>query len=113
RSLGLPVEMTEGVWEPGGDMARLLRTGVGLRGQKLWQGIVEKLPALDVPTLIVWGERDPLFPVSQAYATHRAIPRSRLHILPGCGHCPGIETAEELNTVLLEFLLSGERDTCL
>lgn len=108
RCIGLPVEAVEGSWERGGGMARLLRTGVGLRGQKLWPGIRDQLPSLRVPTLIIWGERDPLFPLSQATAAHRAIPHSKLYILRGCGHCPGLENAEELNRVILEFLLSGE-----
>src|SRR4051794_15720283 len=34
--------------------------------------------AADMPTLIVWGDRDPMIPVSHAYDTHAAIPGSRL-----------------------------------
>jgi len=32
----------------------------------------------ELPTLIVWGERDPLIPVKHAHAAHERIPESRL-----------------------------------
>lgn len=99
----LPEDVMKGSWEGGGSMARLLRTGVGLRGQKL--SLAHRLPDLEVPLLIVWGEHDPLFPLAQAEAAHRAVPGSRLHVLRGAGHCPGPEHMEELNRVLLDFLL--------
>ncbi len=87
-----------------GSIARLLRAGVGLRGQKLWPANRDRLPGLQVPTLIIWGDRDELFPLSQAIAARRLIPNSRLHVLRRCGHCPGPEHTDEINGVLLEFL---------
>ncbi|MBI2908609.1 MAG: alpha/beta fold hydrolase [Chloroflexi bacterium] len=103
RDTCLPGEAFDGTWQGRGGMARLLRTGVDLRGQKL--SVKDQLSGLRVPTLIVWGERDPLFPLSQAGAAHRSIPGSQLHVLRGAGHCPGPEHMEELNRVILEFLL--------
>src|SRR3954454_3218946 len=44
--------------------------------------------AADMPTLIVWGDRDPMIPVSHAYDTHAAIPGSRLEVFAGAGHFP-------------------------
>jgi len=87
-----------------GSLARILRMGVGLGGQKLWPMVVPRLPTLRVPALILWGERDAIFPVSQAYAAHRAIPGSRLHIFPRCGHECGTERPTEFNSIVLEFL---------
>ena len=46
----------------------------------------------DVPTLIVWGDHDPILPVRHAYTTHAAIPRSRLEIFEGIGHYPNVRT---------------------
>ncbi|HEX2737579.1 MAG TPA: alpha/beta fold hydrolase, partial [Acidimicrobiia bacterium] len=42
--------------------------------------------ASEVPTLIVWGDHDPIIPVHQAHVTHDAIPHSRLEIFEGVGH---------------------------
>lgn len=96
-------------WRPARGMARLLRAGVGLSGQKLWPSIKKKLPDLKIPTLIIWGERDELFPLSQAIAAHRTIPGSKLYILRGCGHLLPPRCADELSAVLLDFLLRDGR----
>lgn len=60
--------------------------------------------ASELPTLIVWGERDPLIPVTHAYRAHEIAPRSRLEIFPGAGHYPYLNDPERFATVLLEFI---------
>jgi pimeloyl-ACP methyl ester carboxylesterase len=57
-----------------------------------------------MPTLIVWGDADPIIPVSHAHAAHEAIAGSRLEILPGVGHFPQAEAPELLTRLLLEFM---------
>ncbi|WP_342380022.1 alpha/beta hydrolase [Myxococcus stipitatus] len=39
-------------------------------------------------TLLVQGDQDPLYPVELSLEMHRAIPESRLWVVPGGGHCP-------------------------
>ena len=46
----------------------------------------EALRSLDVPTLVVHGEDDPLVPPSGGRATAAAIPGAELWIVPGMGH---------------------------
>jgi pimeloyl-ACP methyl ester carboxylesterase len=46
----------------------------------------EALRSLDVPTLVVHGEDDPLIPVSGGRATAAAIPGAQLWTVPGMGH---------------------------
>lgn len=41
-------------------------------------------------TMIVQGDRDPLYPVALSFEMHRAIPNSSLWILPNAGHGPVI-----------------------
>ncbi len=60
--------------------------------------------AADMPTLIVWGARDPFIPVRHARATHAAIPGSRLEILEDVGHYPHCEAPARFLRVLLEFI---------
>jgi pimeloyl-ACP methyl ester carboxylesterase len=60
--------------------------------------------AANVPTLIVWGERDTVIPVAHAHATHDAIPGSHLRVLPDAGHFLPIEQPGWFTDVLLEFL---------
>lgn len=64
--------------------------------------------AVRCPTLIVWGERDPMVPISNAYRLQATIPGSRLVIVPGSGHNPMYYRAEIFNRVVLEFLRAGQ-----
>ena len=59
-----------------------------------------------VPTLLVWGDRDAAVLPSSAFHVQRAIPGSKLVIVPNVGHLPYEEAPEEFNRVLLEFLSS-------
>jgi pimeloyl-ACP methyl ester carboxylesterase len=58
----------------------------------------------EIPTMIVWGDRDSIIPVSHAYAAHQAIPGSRLEIIEGAGHFPHVEAPERFLEVLIDFL---------
>jgi pimeloyl-ACP methyl ester carboxylesterase len=44
------------------------------------------LRRLEVPTVVIHGESDPLVPLRAGLATARAIPNSRLVTVPGMGH---------------------------
>ncbi len=60
--------------------------------------------AASVPTLIVWGEDDPIIPVSHGHAAHEVIVGSRLEIIEGVGHFPHVEAPERFVEVLRDFL---------
>jgi pimeloyl-ACP methyl ester carboxylesterase len=85
------------------DVARL---GVGLGGIKtsLLEPLHRALPRVTAPSLIVWGDRDRLVPPAQAEIGRRLLPNARVHIFPGCGHCPQLECAAAFNELLLAFL---------
>lgn len=53
----------------------------------------ERIAALKVPTLILWGGRDRLLPPSDAQRFHRDIAGSRLIVFDGLGHVPQEEDA--------------------
>ncbi|HKV03801.1 MAG TPA: alpha/beta hydrolase [Candidatus Acidoferrales bacterium] len=46
------------------------------------------LSRITASTLIVYGDRDPLYPVEMAVEMYRAIPRSALWVVPNGGHGP-------------------------
>jgi pimeloyl-ACP methyl ester carboxylesterase len=48
----------------------------------------DDLASISARTLIVHGDRDPLYPVELAVDMHRAIPGSRLWVVPDAGHVP-------------------------
>lgn len=61
-----------------------------------------------VPTMIVWGDHDPIIPVSHGYAAHEAMPGTRLEIIEGAGHFVHVERAEEFGSLLADFLATTE-----
>jgi hypothetical protein len=58
----------------------------------------------DRPTLIVWGARDSMIPVSHARTAHTAIPGSRLEIFEQAGHFPHQDEPKRFADVLVDFL---------
>ena len=52
------------------------------------------LHRITVPTLIVWGKDDKLFPSAYAARWGERIPDSRVEIVPECGHVPAVEKPE-------------------
>jgi pimeloyl-ACP methyl ester carboxylesterase len=45
-----------------------------------------RLPSIDVPTVVIHGDADPLFPLPHGEALAREIPGARLVVLPHTGH---------------------------
>ena len=64
----------------------------------------ERLTAIEMPTLIVWGLSDRVIPVAAAASYHRRIPHSRLEIFERTGHVPQLERPLRFNALLDEFL---------
>jgi pimeloyl-ACP methyl ester carboxylesterase len=82
---------------------RTLRAVVDPRGQAVSASNRLHLAA-EVPTLIVWGDADPIIPVGHAYAAHTSIPGSRLELFEGVGHYPHCEAPERFVEVLSDFV---------
>ena len=59
---------------------------------------------LELPTLVVWGEEDPLIPVADGREAARRMPNSRFLAYDGIGHLPPEEMPGELAERMLEFL---------
>jgi pimeloyl-ACP methyl ester carboxylesterase len=62
------------------------------------------LHRIDVPTLIIWGANDRLFPPDYARAYQGLIPGSKLTIIPECGHVPQVEQRAAFVAALEGFL---------
>jgi pimeloyl-ACP methyl ester carboxylesterase len=62
------------------------------------------LHRIDVPALVIWGDHDKSFPKEHAQAYHRAIPGSKLVMVPKCGHVPQIEKPDEFVAALESFI---------
>jgi pimeloyl-ACP methyl ester carboxylesterase len=84
------------------DQLLLSRVLIGKEGQK--EVLLDRLPDISVPTLIVWGESDQILPVAHARAAAGRIPHSRLAIVRDCGHMPHVERPEAFLEAVLSFL---------
>jgi pimeloyl-ACP methyl ester carboxylesterase len=59
---------------------------------------------IDVPTLIVWGDKDRIFAPIHAEAFARAIPGAKVAMIAGAGHLPHVERLEETLKAVSGFL---------
>ena len=64
-----------------------------------------KIARLDIPVLLLWGERDEVFPLDE-YGTplKEKLPRARLHIIEQAGHGAYLDKPGEFNRLLLDFI---------
>jgi pimeloyl-ACP methyl ester carboxylesterase len=67
----------------------VLRSLVSPAGQR--EVLLDRLPLLEMPTIVVWGERDRVFPDSQAKGAAARLRDGSLELIPDCGHLPQIE----------------------
>jgi pimeloyl-ACP methyl ester carboxylesterase len=58
--------------------------------------ITAMLRQVEVPTKVLWGDRDPFFPVEQAHRTAELIRGARTTVFPGAGHFLPEETPAEM-----------------
>jgi pimeloyl-ACP methyl ester carboxylesterase len=80
-----------------------LRAVIDIRGQHV--SAMDRLYLLgELPTLIVWGERDNTIPMEHGLAAHEQIPNSRFVSLPKAAHFPNLEDPEGLADALLDWL---------
>ena len=86
-----------------GAFVHTLRSVMDLQGQRVSAMNRIHLAAY-MPTLILWGARDPFIPVSHAVEASRRIPNSRLEIFERSGHFPQVEEPQRFARVLSDFI---------
>nr|MDP9480104.1 alpha/beta fold hydrolase [Actinomycetota bacterium] len=79
-----------------------LRTSINPGGQR--EVFVDRLPHLQMPTLVVWGTEDRVFPVWQGTGAAARLANGSLELVPNCGHLPHVEKPERFVSILGEFV---------
>jgi pimeloyl-ACP methyl ester carboxylesterase len=69
--------------------------------------LLDRLPDVAVPVLVIWGEADRMIPVEQGQAYAKAIPDARFLLLPETGHLPQLEAPDRLLTAVWDFASHG------
>jgi pimeloyl-ACP methyl ester carboxylesterase len=59
-----------------------------------------------VPTMFIWGAKDPIIPLAHGRRAHELMARSRLEVFPGAGHFPFNDDPEHFVEVLADFIAS-------
>lgn len=72
-----------------------LRDGVVVR---------DRLKELRMPTLLIWGRHDHIFPASHAEEATQVLPNGRAEVFESSGHTPQMEEPERFNRLVLDFL---------
>ncbi|MFM9035357.1 MAG: alpha/beta fold hydrolase [Mycobacterium sp.] len=63
-------------------------------------GLADVLPRLRVPTTILLGAQDALYPVDAAMPFARLVPDATIEVVPDCGHLAPIETPDAVVAAL-------------
>jgi pimeloyl-ACP methyl ester carboxylesterase len=58
--------------------------------------LAERLAALEIPTLVLWGESDGIVDADYGRAYAKAIPMAQFQLLPTTGHSPQLETPDQV-----------------
>lgn len=72
------------------------------------QATKEVLATIKAPTLVLWGEIDPLIEVAGAHKFAEAIPGAKLIIYPKVGHLPQVETPQRTADDVAAFLEAAD-----
>jgi pimeloyl-ACP methyl ester carboxylesterase len=66
-------------------------------------GLIERLSAMEAPTLVLWGDSDRIVDPEYGRAYAAAIPTARFELLGATGHLPQLETPGQLLQVIRNY----------
>ncbi len=68
--------------------------------------VIDSLPEIRVPTLVLWGERDEPFAKPGEYMAAK-IPGARKVVIPGAGHAANLDQPQAFNQAVDDFLTTS------
>ncbi len=104
RGPAMPAGGGAGAGDPGADG--------GMHAMRNRPDLTPRLPALDVPTLVIVGEQDEMIPSGLDRLIDR-LPRRRVVRLAGCFHGTSGQRPDAWNEAVLEFLEDVDEDAPL
>lgn len=64
----------------------------------------KRLHRVKMPVLVMWGEKDEIFPINHAYEFIKILPDVVLSVIANCGHLPLQEKTEDFYNEAMAFL---------
>ena len=104
--------------------AELARRHDPIQGEGAWRRLLPAIAAdvatqplltprdlrrIDLPAMVVCGDRDPFVPVDHAWGLSRQLPDGRLFVVPGCGHVVTVRRPRLFNEALGAFYRETEQ----
>jgi pimeloyl-ACP methyl ester carboxylesterase len=80
-----------------------IRAVIDPMGQRI-SGLDRLYLAEALPSLIIWGEDDPIIPAHHGEMAHDAMPESRLELIEGAGHFPQVTHSAKVARLLSDFM---------
>ena len=87
---------------PGASQA-LIKTAKQMLPSNL-EEISERYKSIDIPVLLIWGEKDKIVPLDVGRKLAGNIPNSKLVVVPNCGHVPQEECPTQAIEAMESFL---------
>jgi pimeloyl-ACP methyl ester carboxylesterase len=73
--------------------------------------ISDRTPTIDVATLVIHGSDDAAVDLERGEALAQRIPGARLEVVEGAGHQSNVDSADEVNRLLLAWLAEARRES--
>ncbi len=91
--------------------AMKMKANDGFTERSIWSSgkiatevVKDRLGAISVPTMVVWGGNDELVPLEQGRAYAAGIHGAKFVVVPDCGHAPSIEKPKEFLSAVIPFI---------
>lgn len=98
-------ELIDDVYVVINDRNSLIRT-LAIAKSAIRHNMAKDLPKMNQPTCLIWGKQDKVTPPEVAIGFDNLLPNSDLFWIDKCGHAAMMETPEEFNKILENWLKS-------
>lgn len=96
-------ELVNECFEVVNDRNRVLRI-LALAKSAIRHNMAKDIPAMNIPTCLIWGKNDTITPPDVAEEFHQLFPQSNLYWIDQCGHAPMMEHPAEFNGILDKWM---------
>jgi pimeloyl-ACP methyl ester carboxylesterase len=96
--------MDETVWDRRRNDYALSRASAAAMNAVAFYDVRPRIAEIQQPTVIIWGEDDPVVPHEHAEKIDQYLPNSQIFKVATCGHIPMLEMEQEVAGIVREFL---------
>jgi pimeloyl-ACP methyl ester carboxylesterase len=74
--------------------------------------ITKGLPKISAPTLLIWGEDDPVVKIKTMDEFARLVPATSRYLVTKGGHTPQMDASPEFNCAVENFITAKDTKAC-